>query len=587
MNKYIYLLILGLISVSCSQPKQIFLESIDFYFNQSLPGDSAVIFAPGIFSLSDRLESNIAFSPDGKECFFGTLEIKDRKVSYKIYQSKYVNSKWTKQIEAPFSINNNFSDPVFSADGKKLYFNNKGDIWFVERNSDGWSEAKILPFPVNSDATEGSITVSKNGDIYISSKRPDGFGGIDIWRINRLADQSLQAENLGPIMNSTYFDYSPFIAQDGSYLIFGSYRARRDGILYISFNKGNGEWTTPLNMNSCGAKINNTMAHHSNPSLSPDGKFLFFRRHEADTIMDVYWVSAKVIEKLKIKAMQETDFLESKDAYFGLTPPGLIPEVFAPGIVSDTNWREHSQIAISPNGKEIYWSRFSEIISEQIYYSTFEADKWTKPTLVDFVKDDLSLINGGPTLSHDGNKLFFYSKDRPEGLGYIDAWYVERTNHGWSKPINAGEPYNSAKDDRPPILTKLGNAYNMGRNFAENKYEFLRFNYSDGEFSDPTIVSIFKDFPSWWPLFVSPDESYIIFPSNHKDGFGGLDLYISFKDKTNSWGKPINMGNEINSNLSERFPIVSPDGKYLFFMRHTKTWDIFWVSAKIIDQLRK
>ena len=186
--------------------------------------------------------------------------------------------------------------------GKKLYFSKNGDIWMIERTLEGWSEPKILPSPINSDYQDDSYTETKDGDVYISSKRPEGFGGIDNWRINRLPDQSLQAENLGPIMNSTYFDYSPFIAPDGSYLIFGSYRGGADGLLYISFKKGNDEGTTPINMNSCGAKVNNTTAHHSNPSLSPDGKYLFFRRHANMMEMDVYWVSTSIIDSLRNKA---------------------------------------------------------------------------------------------------------------------------------------------------------------------------------------------------------------------------------------------------------------------------------------------
>jgi ankyrin repeat protein/L-ascorbate metabolism protein UlaG (beta-lactamase superfamily) len=273
--------------------------STGYLFNQPPPGDSAVIFAPGIFSLTNRLESNIAFTPDGRECYFGTLEIRDRNVSYKIYQSRYVNGKWTEQAEAPFSLNKNMGDPVLSADGKKLYINKEGDFWMLERTADGWGEPQLLPAPINSEASEGSITESADGVMYISSRRPEGFGGIDNWRISRLADQSLLASNLGPIFNSRYFDYSPFIAPDGSYLIFGSYRAGRDGLLYISFNQGNDHWTTPVDMNICGAKVNNTTAHHSNPSLSPDGKYLFFRRHEADTVMDVYWVNAEIINEIK------------------------------------------------------------------------------------------------------------------------------------------------------------------------------------------------------------------------------------------------------------------------------------------------
>ena len=283
----------------------------------------------------------------------------------------------------------------------------------------------------------------------------------------------------------------------------------------------------------------------------------------------------------------EPNFLETKNAYFGLTPPGLNPEVFAPNIVSDSTWAEHCQVAISPKGDEIYWSRFTNDVPEQIYFSKFINNNWTKPKLADFIKDDLTHLTGQPTFSPDGNKLFFYSRNRPGGLGYIDAWYVERKDNGWSKPINVGKPYNTAGDDRPPIITEKGNAYTMGRNFAEDKVNYLKFNYIDGHFSSPSTVSTYKDSPYWWPLYVSPDETYIIFPSVTEDGFGRLDLYICFKDENDIWEKPINLGPEINTKLSERFPIVSPDGKYLFFMRHTESWDIFWVSTEIFDKLRK
>jgi len=254
--------------------------------------------------------------------------------------------------------------------------------------------------------------------------------------------------------------------------------------------------------------------------------------------------------------------------------------------VSDTNWREYCQLAFSPNGDEIYWSKFSSEVSEQIYFSKFINSKWTKPALIDFFKDDLGLINGQSTFSPDGLKLFLYSRDRPGSLGYIDAWYVEQTNNGWSEPINLGEPFNTDRYVRPPIIAENGNAYTIGRNFVEDKVNYLRFKYSEGIFSLPTTVSTYKDSPSWWPLYVSPDERHLIFPSVMKGGYGGLDLYVCFKEENNTWGKPINLGPEINTNLSDRFPIVSPDGKYLFFMRHTETWDIFWVSADIINNLK-
>ncbi len=271
------------------------------YFGQSPPGDSAVIFAPEIFSLSNRLESRIAFSPDRKEIFFEVVKIENNKASYKILYTQYINNKWTEQAEFPLSSNSDVSNPFMSADGKRLYFNKDGNIWMIERAIEGWGEPQLLPSPINSTSMEISYVESTDGIAYISSKRPDGFGGIDNWRINRLSDQSLQAENLGSTLNSTSFDFSPFISPDGSYLIFGSDRNGRSGKahLYISFKKENDEWTAPLNMNNCGAKVNNETANHSNPLVSPDGKFLFFVRHEELFTMNVYWVNANIIDKLR------------------------------------------------------------------------------------------------------------------------------------------------------------------------------------------------------------------------------------------------------------------------------------------------
>jgi Tol biopolymer transport system component len=101
-----------------------------------------------------------------------------------------------------------------------------------------------------------------------------------------------------------------------------------------------------------------------------------------------------------------------------------------------------------------------------------------------------------------------------------------------------------------------------------------------------------------WTCYIAPDESYFIFCSFRKGGFGSGDLYVCFKEKNGSWSKPINMGDKINTNLNERFPNVTPDGKYLFFNSTKKIQgaasdspgngygDMYWISAKIIDELK-
>lgn len=274
-----------------------------------------------------------------------------------------------------------------------------------------------------------------------------------------------------------------------------------------------------------------------------------------------------------------------QDQYFGLEPPGNNPEVFAPGIVSDGRWGEHSQVAISPKGDEIFWSAWSSEYpseeggnTEQIYYVRFQDGEWTKPALAEFVKDNLSRINGGPVFSLDGEKLFFYSVNRPGGLGDMDTWYVEKTDGEWKNPINVGEPYNTTGNDWSPTFPNPRCAYS---NFNHT----LRYHYTGGKFSKPDTVLIGEDYKPAFAIQVSSEESYVLFSAVKESGFGGLDLYISFKGKDGAWGEPKNLGKKINTEMHERFPVISPDGKYMFFMRHTESQDFFWVSTQFLDEM--
>lgn len=290
-----------------------------------------------------------------------------------------------------------------------------------------------------------------------------------------------------------------------------------------------------------------------------------------------------------IYAQEVHEFPVLKGEYLGQRPPSTDPEVFAPGIVSDTSLWNHCQVAISPKGDEIYWSAWMNKYppsdpkygkaTEQILFSRLENGVWTKPQLAEFVKDFLTVSNGGPVFSPDGNKLYFYS-NRIGGFGDLDAWCVERIDSRWSTPINLGKPYNSIGTDLTPAFSAKGNAY-------KNFHETIKYKYENGVFSNPDTIVIYNGFNLRFPPYVSPDESYIIFAANKEGGFGSLDLYISFKNASNQWGYPINMGDKINTPGVERFPIVSPDGKYLFFIRGAETQYLYWLSTAVFDDFKK
>lgn len=291
-------------------------------------------------------------------------------------------------------------------------------------------------------------------------------------------------------------------------------------------------------------------------------------------------------------SQQEQDSLVLKGPYLGQKVPGIIPEVFAPGIVSDSSWAEHCQLAISPNQDEIFWSVYTSKYpkvngkgsTEQLYYSKLENGIWSKPAIADFTKDNKYGGNGGPVFSLDGNKLFFYQRKPNDKYMY----YVEKKNGQWTNdPIKISEPYNTktgnVATNWTPVFTKNGYAYKYG----QQEKVILKYKFNETKFSDPDTVRVHKDFVLSYNVYVAPNESYYIFSGYNYMGLGDLDLYICFKDSVGNWGYPIIMRDKINTKARERFPVVSPDGKYLFFMRHTETQDIFWVSTKILYKYKK
>jgi Tol biopolymer transport system component len=252
--------------------------------------------------------------------------------------------------------------------------------------------------------------------------------------------------------------------------------------------------------------------------------------------------------------------------YFGLASPGKIPQVFSPDIIS--THRNERDFTISPTGTVMFYSLVLPANNlSVIAYLAFDGFFWTEPETAGFsgVYKDLE-----PTFSPDGKKLFFVSK-RPlsgntEKEDY-DIWFVE-PEKGWNAAYNLGAPVNSDEDEYYPSIAANGNLYftaKYGDSFGFEDIYFSRF--ENGNYSQPfnlgePINSSFYEFNA----FIAPDESYLIFSSyGREDDSGGGDLYIAYRLGDNSWTKPVNLGNKINSDKLDYCPFVTIDGKYLFF----------------------
>ena len=295
------------------------------------------------------------------------------------------------------------------------------------------------------------------------------------------------------------------------------------------------------------------------------------------------------------------DFPVLTGPYLGQKPPGLVPEMFAPGIVSTGN-HEHSSPVFTPDLKEIYWSTVlrenGKFVGRPTYFMKMINGVWNKPEIPIFSKNFTTCEN--PFISPDGEKIYFAVGKTPIPEEFT-FYFVNRVGDGWSEPVKLNGLEIKANDDGfSPSVSKNGTIYYSS--FYEKSKAGFGLYYSkmvNGEYQKPVLMEEkFNKLNVDWTPYIAPDESYIIFSSSRDGEYGNGDLYICFREKDGSWGKVINMGDKINTKAQERFPNVSPDGKYLFFNRMQKIeganpngpgngWgDVYWVNAKVIEELR-
>jgi hypothetical protein len=310
--------------------------------------------------------------------------------------------------------------------------------------------------------------------------------------------------------------------------------------------------------------------------------------------------------------VEQKGFAVLKGSYLGQKTPGDIPELFAPGIVS-TGFDELCSL-FSPDGTDfLFCIQMPAHVHHTMLIMKLENDKWTAPEVLPFSGE---FSDADPAFTPDGKKLFFASSHPLSGIeknvNEYDIWYVHRLDKGWSEMKNAGAPVNSESLDTYPSFSNEGTLYFCSaREGGLGRTDIYYSKFVNGKFIEPVNLGYPVNSENSEEGMISPDESFIIFTSERSECYGGFDLYVSFKNKNGKWTEPLNLGENINSNEHDYCPYLSPDGKYLFFTSFRKeksviskalisykgiieyyntpgngNGDIYWVSAKIIEDLR-
>jgi hypothetical protein len=286
-----------------------------------------------------------------------------------------------------------------------------GQLVGAQRYS-SWSPPVNLGPVINSPFFDGNPAISKDGlSLYFASNRP-GVGGNDIWAAYRgsLDLPWSPPVNLGAI-NTTFNEIAPALSRDEHYLFFVSNRPGGAGgpDIWISFRQdvhadfGEFAWETPFNL---GAPIN-TPFSDTTPSYFENEEVgrpqLFFSSNRTGGLggLDLYMSELQA------------------DATFG--PPTLLPELSGP--------QSDAQPSVFRNGLEIFFAsdRIGTAGGNDLWVSVRENvfAPWSAPVnlgpTVNSVSNDQT-----PAISSDGETLFFAS-GRPGGYGGGDIYTTTRT----------------------------------------------------------------------------------------------------------------------------------------------------------------
>jgi len=139
------------------------------------------------------------------------------------------------EMPEPFNINDNEGGATLTADNNTLYYTvcqyDKAssylncDIFFSEYRYDEWQQIKNAGIRINKPGSwESQPSISTDGSIlFFVSDRPGGYGGYDIYKAMKNNDGEWgHPVNLGPLINTTGNEKSPFIHPDGKTLYFSS-----------------------------------------------------------------------------------------------------------------------------------------------------------------------------------------------------------------------------------------------------------------------------------------------------------------------------------------------------------------------------
>ncbi|GAA4395644.1 hypothetical protein GCM10023187_02830 [Nibrella viscosa] len=171
--------------------------------------------------------------------------------------------------------------PVLTADEQTLVYTalkpeGDEDLMIAGMKGEVWSPPVSLSDQINTPENEGTPSLSADGRmlVFTACQGRRGFGSCDLYISRKTGDTWSEPQNLGPAINTRYWESQPSLSADGRRLYFVSDRpggqGRRD--IWRSDLDASGNWQEPVNL---GAPVN-TPYNEASPFIHANGRTLFF-----------------------------------------------------------------------------------------------------------------------------------------------------------------------------------------------------------------------------------------------------------------------------------------------------------------------
>ena len=177
--------------------------------------------------------------------------------------------------------------PTLTVDGKTIFFTKRDkygrsfdeDIYYSTKDKKGnWSVPRSISKTINTPFNEGTCSISADGKTLIftscANKARKSYGNCDLYVSYRQGNRWSKPKNLGPSINTKYWESQPSLTADGRMLYFVSDRPTGLGgrDIYFAYRKKDGTWSHSINL---GPKIN-TRGEDIGPFIHVNGETLYF-----------------------------------------------------------------------------------------------------------------------------------------------------------------------------------------------------------------------------------------------------------------------------------------------------------------------